>query len=273
MISSIALTLTLTLALAAQAQPPVPADEVVPDNPAARLDFMKTSLGIYDLRPTEGRSGPFRLQPEPIFRLNNNISGVKDGAIFFWLDEAGRPAASVQVFVIPSGLWLHEFTSLVTFPMVAERRSAPAWSPARAGVEFRPIPDAPKPADTPEGRLRQMRALAQDFGAEDYFETKTWHHLRLLPKPLARYGKPGAAPTDGALFGLVLGSDPETFLMIEARPGPDGPAWQYAFAPMTCYPLKGTHKGKLVWELPLRLDQPMDQPFTTRQYHPAVDGP
>jgi len=264
---------SLALILSLLAQAPRPAADAVRDTPAARLEFMKASLKIYDLRPAGGGAAPLRLQLQPIFRLNNDISGVKDGAIFFWTDEADRPTASVQVFLVPSGLWLHEFTSLATAPLAAGLRAGPAWSPDRPGVEFRPIPEAPRPADSADARLRQIRALAQDFGAEDHFETKTWHHLRLLPKPLARYGKPGATPEDGAIFGLVLGSDPEAFLMIEARPGPTGPEWQSAFAPMTCYPLKGSCKGKAVWELPLRMDQPPSSPFFCRQYHPEVDGP
>jgi len=265
----------LPLILGLLAQAPAPGAGPGPDTPGARLEFMKNSLKIYDLRAVEGHPAPFRLQAEPIFRLNNDISGVKDGAIFFWTDEVGRPTASVQAFVVPSGLWLHEFTSLSTAPLAAALHSAPAWNPARPGVEFRPIPDAPRPADSADARLRQMRALAQDFAAEDYFETKTWHHLRLLTKPLARYGKPGATPTDGALFNFVLGTDPEVYLMIEARPGKDeGRAeWQYAFAPMSCYPLKGSWKGKAVWDLPLRMNQPPTSPFFARQYHPEVDGP
>ena len=267
-------TAALPLILALLAQAPKPAAGPAPDTPGARLEYMKDSLRIFEVRAGEGRGEPLRLQAEPIFRLNNDISGVKDGAIFFWTDAAGRPTASVQVFLIPSGLWLQEFTSLAPAPLAAELHSAPAWGPTRPGVEFRPIPDAPKPADSAEGRLRQMRALAQDFAAEDHFETKTWHHLRLLSKPLARYGKPGAIPSDGALFSLVLGTDPEVSLMIEARPGKDGPEWQYAFAPMTAYPLKGSWKGKVVWELPHRENsRDRSAPFFIRQYHPEIDGP
>ena len=34
-----------------------------------------------------------------------------------------------------------------------------------------------------------MRALAQEFRATDKFKEKTWSDLRLLPTPVARYGK------------------------------------------------------------------------------------
>ncbi len=242
--------LSLILGLLTQAKPP--ADDAK-DEAASRLNYMKDSVTPYNVRPTETDAPAFRLHPEPIFRLNNAVSGVKDGAIFLWLGENGRPEAAIQVFKIPSGLWLHEFTSLSTVPIVAQAGSTATWRPSRPGVEFKPVPNAPKPGSTPEQRLRQMRAIAEEFSAEDDFETKGWNALRLLTKPLVRYGKGGTKVEDGALFGFVLASDPEVFLMIEARAGKDGLEWQYAFAPMTCYPVKGAWKGKPTWELPLRL--------------------
>jgi hypothetical protein len=114
-----------------------------------------------------------------------------------------------------------------------------------------------------------MRTIAERFSAEDHFETKSWNALRLLTKPLVRYGKASAKVEDGALFSFVLGTDPEVFLMLEARPAKDGLEWQYALAPMTCYPVKtwlkgkddGSTKGREVWSLPLRL--PADDPTAT----------
>ncbi len=233
---------------------PKPADDDKDEGAPARLAYMKDSVTRYTVRPAEAGAAAFRLVPEPIFRLNNAVSGVKDGAIFLWLDELNRPEAAVQVFRIPNGWWLHEFTSLSTGPFVAETDSARTWHPSRPGLEFKPIPDAPKPASTAEQRLRQMRAMAREFAAEDEFEGKDWNALRLLPTPLLRYGKAGAKVEDGALFSFVLGTDPEVFLMLEARPGRAGLEWQYAFAPMTSYAVKGSWKGKDAWSLPWRKD-------------------
>src|SRR4051794_10224380 len=223
-----------------------------PEDPASRLEFMKKSLAIYDLRAIDDRGTRFRLRPEPILRFTNPVGGSQDGAIFFWVDEQGRPGAVVQVFRKQEGPWSQEFVSLSTSPLVAEARSGPGWTPSRGGVELRPVPDAPKPAATAEQRLLQMRALARDFAAEDYFKNKTWSALRLLPKPLARYGKPGSDVTDGALFCFALTTDPEVLLILEARTGKEGLEWQYAFAPMTTFAVKGSWKGREVWSLPAR---------------------
>jgi hypothetical protein len=247
------LPLSITLALGLLGQAP-PAVDTKDDDAPARLAFMKGSVTPYNVHPIETGAVSFMLQPEPIFRLNNAVSGIKDGAIFLWTDEVGRPEAAVQVFRIHSGIWLHEFTSLSTAPFAAEVGSNATWKPSRAGLAFKPVPEAPRPASTPEQRLRQIRAMAQEFAAEDNFEGKGWNTLRLLPKPLLRYGKAGSKVEDGALFSFVLATDPEVFLMLEARPGKHGLEWQYAFAPMTSYEVKGSWKGKDDWTLPWRKD-------------------
>ena len=73
-----------------------------------------------------------------------------------------------------------------------------------------------------------MHALAREFAVEDHFQGKSWHALRLLARPLARYGERGSTPADGAVFSFVLGTNPEAFLMIESRIGTEGAEWQYA---------------------------------------------
>jgi hypothetical protein len=92
-----------------------------------------------------------------------------------------------------------------------------------------------------------MRALAQEFAAEDNFRRQSWQRLRMFPKPTVRYGKPSTDVIDGAIFCFALGTDPELFLMLEARAGNGGPEWHYAFAPITIYDLKGSYKGQVVW--------------------------
>lgn len=124
------------------------------------------------------------------------------------------------------------------------------WNPTRPGVVLKPITGAPKPAETAEQRLIQMRELAKGFTAEMELDFKTKHTLRLLSKPLARYGKTGAGVLDGVLLSYVLTTDPEVYLLIEARDGKDGPGWQYAFAPEASAPLRCSWKGSPVWDFP-----------------------
>lgn len=256
------LALVLSLCGQVQAAPPFQ------DDPAVRLTYMKNSVAPYRVHRTRAGSALFRLQPEPVFRLNNPVTSVKDSAMFLWTDRAtGRPEAIVQMFRAPQGFWNHDWTSLSTDPVVAEVGSAPRWQP-KAGVEFHPVPEAPAPAASPQARLRQLRALADDLSATDDFLGAGWSQLRLLPKPWLRYGKAGSGVDDGALFAFVLGTEPEVALMIESRPDAAGhPRWEYAFAPLTSFEVKAFWKGKPVWMLPWRkLSKDPTNPFYDLEY-------
>ncbi len=76
--------------------------------------------------------------------------------------------------------------------------------------------------------------------------------LRLLPRPLYRYDlkdSQAANPTlqDGALFGFVMGTDPEVVLLLEAVSRDGRSVWQYAFARATSGGLEAKLDGKVVW--------------------------
>ena len=136
---------------------------------AVRLAYMKDSVTPYRIHRTAAGSPPFRLIAEPIFRLDNPVSQVKDSAIFLWTDPAtGRPEATIQMFRAPTGYWIHDWTSLSAGPIVAEVGPRAIWRP-RPGLAFRPVPEAPAPAATPQARLRQLRAMAEEFSATDDF--------------------------------------------------------------------------------------------------------
>jgi hypothetical protein len=259
------LTLLLTLGIAGQAPPA----EDGKDERATRLEFMKTSLAKYNVRPVGDQKPGYRLQAEPVLRFTNPVGFSLDGAIFFWFGDDGRPEAAVQAFLMRGGnYWVHDFSSLSTGPIVAELPSGVVWNPSRGGVEFKQVPGAPRPAEGVEARLRQMRELAQGFTVSDNFREQGWQALRPMPKPFARYGKPGSALTDGAVFCFAIGTDPEAYLMLEARQGKDGPEWQYAFAPQTTYALKASWKGQDVWSLPYREPWTPSEPFYGRAIRP-----
>lgn len=233
-----------------------------PTTPKAdeRLDFMMSKAAAYEFTRDDGGKVPLALRAEPAFRMGKQpVGNIQEGAIFFWLGEGGRPEAAAQIFLIKDsyysdGWWLHEFISLSPGSFVGLRDGAKSWSPRTPGVVFHRLTDAPRPADSAAGRTRQIKALVQEFHVTDNMGERGWTKLRLLPTPVARYGKPGTDIIDGALFAFAFGTDPEAFLLIEVRSGKDGPEWHYAFAPMTCFDLKGTYGGKTVWDLPYRRD-------------------
>ena len=164
------------------------------DTPAARLEFMKASLKGHAVHPAADPKTIFKLQTEPVMRFTNSVGDVRDGAIFLWTGANQRPAVAVQIFLHINGTWYQEFSSLSTEPVAAGRR----WHTTRGGVDFMPIPGAPLPAETAELRLRQIHDLVAGFSAEERLGEKSWHKLRILTKPFARYGKPGTRASSTA---------------------------------------------------------------------------
>jgi hypothetical protein len=261
----------LALALAAQ---PAPDAATKGDPAAARLAFMKASAAGYEIAPTDDPKAKLTLRPEPALRFTNTVGDSRDGAVFLWNDDAGRPAVALQMMVLRGGGWVHELSSLSTSPLVARSPTMSPWAPARGGVEMKPIPGAPRPAASAEPRLAQMRALAREFAAEDDFRGQSWQRLRLLSKPFVRYGRPDSDVVDGALFCYVLTTDPEVYLMLEARkaPGQDSPSWHYEFAPSTVYAVRGLWREQKVWEQGLRFGNGPTETFFNRDI-PAAGAP
>ena len=245
------------------------------NTPDERLASMRDAMKGYEVAREGDNPGPIRLRDEPSFRVGRQKGNLIDGAIFLWLGEADRPEAAMEAFMLkepdaPDGKWIHEFTSLSTAPLTANREGKSRWHPAEPGLKFRPMPGAPAPAATPALRLRQIRAIAEEFRAEDNFGDNGWTALRMLTTPIARYGKAGGSAEDGALFAFVEGTDPEVFLFVESRKGGEGdaPGWHYALAPMGCWAVKVQLKGRPAWDLPRRQTGDPSKPLYTYQFWP-----
>src|SRR5262249_7518542 len=125
--------------------------------------FAKEEAATYTVR-LEGSDRPLRFHPEPVLTYSNPIMGRVYGHAFIW-PAAGRPevVADSSRFFSPNPHRGNAFHSLSLGKVTAEREGAVVWCPTRPGVEFKPIPGAPTPAESAAARLRQMRALAQEF--------------------------------------------------------------------------------------------------------------
>jgi hypothetical protein len=117
-------------------------------------------------------------------------------------------------------------------------------------VKRHALGDAPLPAATATGRLQQMRALCRDFAAHSMSVRGERTELRLLPQPLYRFQSTDPDVMDGGLFAFVcsIGTDPEVFLLLEARKMEDGPRWQYTLARFSHMDLHVSYKNHEVWQ-------------------------
>lgn len=80
---------------------------------------------------------------------------------------------------------------------------------------------------------------------------------------------PKSTILDGALFAFVHGTDPEVFVMVEAREAQGKYRWHYALAPMTAYALKVSSKGSEIWSSPHHKGPSRpDEPYFILKYVP-----
>jgi hypothetical protein len=233
----------------ARAQDPATADR---EKRQRQERQFQESLGWYQV---SAGSNSGVMKPRPVLRWLNPTRGQKgEPTLILWTD-GGRPEALASVY--PWGTFLtYECVSLARGKgLTASEEGRTVWAPDAAGVTFREIPDAPAPAATAAGRLKQAKALAERFKVA-LVSTDGVHasreELRLLATPIYRYElevEKAAHPDliDGAVLAFVQGTDPEAVLLVEAvrRGGQIG--WQYAFGRATGYDVEARLGSSVVW--------------------------
>jgi hypothetical protein len=232
--------------------PSTPAQEAAPkakDEKGKWVPLFERHASEYVIRVGEDSSGEARRLPDPLLRWWQPVRGGDDGALYLWALE-GRPVAVMTFFTfkLPDGTRCitHERHSLTAGPVEAAWRGEKVWRTSRPGLAFMPIPSAPAPADTAAARLRQMQALVRDFSANTIDDKGSTWPLRPLAKPLFRYeGK-----DDGALFALVQGTDPEAFVVLEARGEGKEARWEFAVARFTDLEIRVRLKDREVFSGP-----------------------
>ena len=213
------------------------------------LEFYKKEISQYEILVDD--KDKLKLRTDPVFRFASPIDSNFNGTLFVWTQN-GRAEVISSIWAIPQKTpdgkrrIVHEFQSLATRPIKAERSGEAAWSPTEAGIAPRPVHGAPRPAATAELRMIQIRALAREFSATEIVGDKPVE-LRMLPQPIYRYKSETEDQPDGAVFALLNEFDPEVFLIIEERTTPNGMAWHWAFARFCRLPIVARHKDVEVW--------------------------
>ena len=173
-------------------------------------------VSSFSIRSAGPGGQEFHLVPKPILKWSNPVRGSVHGDVYVWTLK-GRPevVCSFLEWFQPIQSKEVELHSLSLGPLVADRPDNLSWTTNQAGVELKPIPDAPAPAATPSQRLRQIRELAKDFTAHQVTPTGVDYEMRLLLQPIYHYEGTEGDLIDGALFAIVHATDPEVFLQIE----------------------------------------------------------
>jgi hypothetical protein len=226
---------------------------------------------VFQLDKSSGKK--LKLEPEPVLRWLLQLDRRFYSEVYVWTHE-GRPEviASITNVYGPRRAMETEIHSLSTGLPLLSHNEKTLWEPERAGVELKPIPGAAKPGSTTAARLIQMRKLAAEYSVVAEYDGGTKKEdMRLLPAPVYRYASDKQGVTDGALFAFARGTDPEAFLMIEARKGKEGMEWQFAFARFVGHAaLRAVRSDREVWQvdaLPVKVNTDPKQPyFGLRKY-------
>jgi hypothetical protein len=247
----------------AGAQPTPDENESQQERLKQALDLSLRGAQSYEFTLQTPSSAPLKFRPEPVLRWSNPERGEIYGNVFLWTDR-GRPEVVGSLFkwYTPFQHASHEFESLSLGGVAAQRDGAQrdgaqVWQATSPAIELKLVPDAPAPAESPVRRLSQMRQLAQQFAARSTDREGMELQLRLLTQPIYRYERPEGADatstewSDGALFVFVQGTDPEVFLMLEAREHQGAPTWQFALARMNSIAFRVTYQDREVWSLPV----------------------
>lgn len=222
---------------------------------AAWLKVSQDHAAAYRLVPKDNPDAPLKMLPTAVFRHSQPVRGDDIGAVYLWVDDAGRPAALGTVFAYsyggPGERWVaHEFHSLASTPLIGKWRDAEGWSPSEPGVEWKEVPKAPEAAESSNVRLRQMREIGRRMAAHTTDASDSRWELRMITQPVYQYAAQQPSDTvGGGIFLFCQGTDPEAILLLEARQVNGRRIWYYALAPFTDYGLTVTLDGSEVWSL------------------------
>jgi hypothetical protein len=236
--------------LAPKPADPVPANK---ENIEAALALTLAAAAEYEFRVgTDEKEKPLELKREPVLKWSNPDRGEVHGNVFLWT-RGGRPlvAGSLFKWFTPHTHMSHEFMSLAEEPLGAKFHGKEVWKTTETGVKLTDVPKAPAPAAEEAQRFLQMKQLAKDFsGDKKEREDVNPTELRLLPQPVYRYSAPKEGIFSGGLFALVHGTDPEIWVLVEAR-GKDAVSarWQFAAARMNSVEMNLRYKSEKVWSV------------------------
>lgn len=233
-----------------------------------RLALMQQRIAAVKVTSSE-ENFPEHFAAEPIFRYTDPARAYVAAALWK-LGEKGRPRAIIatelrrQFFGSPR--IVYEYLSLTPTKFTAAGGDV-GWAPDGTALEFKPVPGAPAPDETPPRRLLQLRSIAKRFAGHEMIG-KERCELRLMPQPIDRYTPSTEERADGALFLFTFGTNPEVALFLES----DGKAWSYAAGRLSgATKIELTIDDKTAWEA-ARLRHGSNSPYTATNAPADIPG-
>ncbi len=196
-----------------------------------QLQLSRDQVALLHIHHAETKAEIERVE-HPVLRFTAPLWGGHHGTVWVW-GKRGRPVAVLEMFRQADGLFWHQALHTTSdVPITLTAPNGNMWKPQGNSLTIKRLPDAPTPAETPAGRVRQMKAFAQKFTAHEFWAhvpDRPRHELRLLTAPVHRYEDRDHQLIDGAMFIIAQGTNPEVTLFLEAIHPPEEPKpiWQY----------------------------------------------
>jgi len=238
--------------------------QVAADSPAKEkpywLETARQHIAECDVSFPAHPDRALKAHAEPAFHHIQSTRGRTVGSVFLFLEASGRPAAVGDVFLFPrrqSHELYNEWHSLAEEPLTVRWNGSPIMECSEPGLEWHAIADTAEPATNRAARERQLRQLARRFTAQLVNREQDKYELRLLPSPLYQFSveEDGAAAAadkgrclGGGLFAFCQETDPEIFLLLEARSAESGLSWYWSAAEFSNLSLFLQLDEKAVWK-------------------------
>ncbi len=194
---------------------------------AEQMKIARTNVTLFRIQDVETGADIERIE-NPVLRYAEPVRGPTHGTVWLW-GRKGRPAAVLEMIREANRQDWFCFHATTDTPIKLTAKTGQTWTPKSSDLKFKPLPDAPPPADSPAGRMRQMKEFSRKFSSHEIW-LNARHEMRLLPAPLHRYEDLDHRLLDGAIFAIVVGTHPEATLFLEAIQPVDEakPTWQFA---------------------------------------------
>ncbi len=223
---------------------------------------------------------PLTLIEQPLLDWQNTTRLSEQGFFYAWtLDDRPMVLGCFFTFKLPTATRAkHELLSMADGEVKGTLDGETVWNPKTSLVDFKRVPEAQAPAASEARRKLQWSQIARRFSAQHVHPEGEVTELRRMTKPIYSYRSPQNKIIDGVIVPMVISTDPEVFLIFEARETDQGPAWFYAVVPSHYHELRLSIDGKNVWSKPLEIQYEnmqqgdfagMRTPYTS--FHPSKD--
>lgn len=194
---------------------------------AEHIKIARANAALFRIQYAETEEDIERVE-NPVLRYTEPVRGPTRGTVWIW-GRQGRPVAVLEMIREAGRQDWFCFHATSDKPIKLTAKTGQTWTPKSSDLKFQPLPDAPQPADSTAGRMRQMKEFARKFSAHEIW-LNARNEMRVLPVPLHRYEDRDRQLLDGAIFGIALGTHPEATLFLEAFQPADkaNPIWQFA---------------------------------------------